>query len=163
MRDVALTGSIDRMNAIRSFAAMSLLCACMPEGPDAPFPDAPFPDAPFPDAPFPDAPFPGPAAPYAAALQGASVTLAFAGDRTCIIDAPAGTAPLAPWWDEPRDCPGVAFVEVQFLAPSDGTAILVAPTFDGPLVVPALPPGSASARVVVTGDAGLGWFEGRPD
>ena len=153
MRDVALTGSIDRMNAIRSFAAMSLLCACMPEGPDAPFPDAP----------FPDAPFPGPAAPYAAALQGASVTLAFAGDRTCIIDAPAGTAPLAPWWDEPRDCPGVAFVEVQFLAPSDGTAILVAPTFDGPLVVPALPPGSASARVVVTGDAGLGWFEGRPD
>jgi len=153
LRDVALTGSIDRMNAIRSFAAMSLLCACMPEGPDAPFPDAP----------FPDAPFPGPAAPYAAALQGASVTLAFAGDRTCIIDAPAGTAPLAPWWDEPRDCPGVAFVEVQFLAPSDGTAILVAPTFDGPLVVPALPPGSASARVVVTGDAGLGWFEGRPD
>jgi len=158
LRDVALTGSIDRMNAIRSFAAMSLLCAYMPEGPDAPFPDAP-----FPDAPFPDAPFPGPAAPYAAALQGASVTLAFAGDRTCIIDAPAGTAPLAPWWDEPRDCPGVAFVEVQFLAPSDGTAILVAPTFDGPLVVPALPPGSASARVVVTGDAGLGWFEGRPD
>jgi hypothetical protein len=99
-------------------------------------------------------------APLRAGLTPDGLTLEFDGGRgPCLIAAGDGTATDSGWWQEPAGCPDVTYVEVIRLGPADGTEILFAPSYTGPLEVSGLPPGRV--RVVVGGTAGTGWFEGQ--